>query len=100
VVVVLAAQDVYMQRAARRHGEGMEYVREHLCREITDLFASDAQVGHAIWARADIDDRARKSLLSVRFVMIGFRKKKMGGDKTRNLPRRAEQSPCRIDGSP
>jgi len=52
-----------MQRAARCHGEGMEYVREHLRREITDLVALDAQVGHAIWARADVDNRARKSLV-------------------------------------
>jgi len=48
VVVVLAAQDVYMQCAPRCHGEGIKYVREHLGREITDLFALDTQVSHAI----------------------------------------------------
>lgn len=62
VVVVLAAQDVYMQRAPRRHGEGVEYVGEHLCRKITDLFALEAQVGHAIRTRADVNDCTRKSL--------------------------------------
>ena len=66
VMVVLAAQDVSVQSTARRHGEGVEYVREHLCREITDLFALDAEVGDAIWARADVNNRTRKSLLSVR----------------------------------
>jgi hypothetical protein len=48
VVVVLATQDVYMQRAPRCHGKRIKYVREHLRREITDLFAVDAQVSHAI----------------------------------------------------
>lgn len=48
VVVVLATQDVYMQCAPGRHGEGIKYVREHLGREITDLFALDTQVSHAI----------------------------------------------------
>ncbi len=42
VMVVLATQNVHMQRAPRRHGEGVEYVREHLRREIADLFAFDA----------------------------------------------------------
>ena len=48
VVVVLAAQDVYMQRAPGCYGEGIKYVREHLRREFTDLFALDTQVSHAI----------------------------------------------------
>jgi hypothetical protein len=49
VVVVLAAQDVYVQRASGCHSERIKYVREHFRREITDLFALDTQVGHAIW---------------------------------------------------
>jgi hypothetical protein len=65
VVVVLAAQDIYMQRAPGCHCEGIEYVREHLRREITDLFALDTQVSHAIGTRADVDNCARKSLSSV-----------------------------------
>lgn len=48
VVVVLATQDVYMQRAPRCHGKRIKNVREHLRREITDLFALDTQVSHAI----------------------------------------------------
>jgi hypothetical protein len=48
VVVVLATQDVYMQRAPRCHGKRIKYVREHLRREIADLFALDTQVSHAI----------------------------------------------------
>ena len=63
MVVVLAAQDVYVQRAPRRHGKRVEYVRKHLCREVPNLFALDAQVGHAVRARANVDNRARKSLL-------------------------------------
>jgi hypothetical protein len=31
VVVVLATQDVYMQRASGCHGKRIKYVREHLC---------------------------------------------------------------------
>jgi len=65
-MIVLAAQNVYMQRAPRRHGEGVEYVREHLRREITDLFALDAQVGHAIGTRANVDNGTRKSLSAAR----------------------------------
>ena len=30
-MVILAAEDVDVQRAARRHGEGVEDVRKHLC---------------------------------------------------------------------
>jgi hypothetical protein len=48
VVVVLTAQDVYVQRAPGCNGEGIKYVREHLRRKITDLFALDTQVSHAI----------------------------------------------------
>ena len=48
VVIVLAAQYVYVQRAPGCNGEGIKYVREHLRREITDLFALDTQVSHAI----------------------------------------------------
>ena len=48
VVVVLAAQDVHMQCAPGCYGEGIKYVREHLRREITNLFALDTQVSHAI----------------------------------------------------
>ena len=48
VVVVLATQDVYVQRAPRCHGKRIKYVREHLRREITDHFALDTQVSHAI----------------------------------------------------
>ena len=42
MVVVLAAQDVYVQRTPRCHGERVEYVRKHLCREVANLFALDA----------------------------------------------------------
>ena len=48
VVVVLAAQDVHVQGAPGCHGKGIKYVREHLRREITNLFAFDTQVSHAI----------------------------------------------------
>ena len=65
-MVVLTAQNVYMQCAPRRHGERVEYVRNHFCREVADLFAFDAQVGHAVRTRANVDNRARKSLSYVR----------------------------------
>jgi hypothetical protein len=65
VVVVLAAQDIYVQRAPGCHGEGIKYVREHLRREIADLFALDTQVSYAIGTRANVDNCARKSLSSV-----------------------------------
>jgi hypothetical protein len=42
MMIILATQNVHMQCAPRRHGEGVEYVREHFRREIADLFAFDA----------------------------------------------------------
>jgi hypothetical protein len=95
-MVVLAAQNVYMQCAPRRHGEGVEYVREHLCGEITDLFALDAQVGHAIGTRANVDNGTRKSLSATRHDDRVF----CNTDTITDLPRRVEQSPCRIGESP
>ena len=42
MMIILATQNVHMQRAPRRYGEGVEYVREHLCREVANFFALDA----------------------------------------------------------
>ena len=62
VVVVLTPQDVDMEGHARSNGERVEYVGDHLRREVADLFALQVQVRHAIRPRADIDDRPRQGL--------------------------------------
>ncbi len=54
MMVVLPAEHVDMQRHARRDGERVEDVREHLRREVPDLFAFDAEVGDAEGAGADV----------------------------------------------
>ena len=64
MVIVRAPQNVDVQRAAGRHGEGVEDVREHLRAEVADLFALDAEIGKAVWARADVDDCPRQSLIT------------------------------------
>ena len=71
-------------------------MREHLRREITDLFALDAQVGHAIGTRANVDNGTRKSLSATRCDDLYSATEIQITD----LPRRAEQTPCRIDESP
>jgi hypothetical protein len=95
-MVVLAAQNVYMQRASRRHCKGVKYVRDHLRGEITDLFALDAQVGHAIGTRANVDNSARKSLSAAQCDDCILQK----GCIILDLPRRVEQIPCHIDEFP
>jgi hypothetical protein len=94
-MIVLTAQDVYVQCAPRRHGERVEYVRNHLCREVANLFAFEAQFGHAVRARANVDDRARKSLSYVRRDACLQQE-----DRHIDLPHRAEQSQCRSDECP
>lgn len=46
-MVVLPSQNVDVQRHARGNRERVEDMREHLRREVPDLFAFDAEVGDA-----------------------------------------------------
>ena len=66
MMVVFTAQDIHMQRHTGRHGKRVEDVREHLRGEVPDLLAFDAEVAHAVRARADVDDRAREGLYEAR----------------------------------
>lgn len=50
MVVVLAPQDVHMEGHASCDCERIEYVRDHLRREVADLFALQLQVRHAVRA--------------------------------------------------
>ena len=58
VVIVLSTKDVDMKSDASSYRERVENVREHLRREITDLFSLEAKVGDAIWSRADVYHRS------------------------------------------
>lgn len=62
MVVVLAAEDVDVERDAGSDRERVEDVREHLRREVPDLLALQPEVRHAVRARADVDHRARECL--------------------------------------
>jgi hypothetical protein len=49
-MIVLAPKDINMQGDAGCHGERMEDVRYHLCREVAEFFALESEVRHAVWA--------------------------------------------------
>lgn len=50
MVVIFPLQNIYMESHARRHGERVEDMREHLRGQISYLLALDAQVCDTIWA--------------------------------------------------
>ena len=58
VVIVLATQDVDVQRRSGRHGERIKNVWEHFGRKVPDFFTSKTEVGETIGARADVDHRS------------------------------------------
>ena len=83
VVVVLAAEAVDVERDARFLREGLEDVRDHLTREISDFLASlcelrssvscsacvlwasqahQAEFRDTVWARRDVDDCSAQGL--------------------------------------
>ena len=62
VMVVITAEYIDVQCHAGRHGKRVEDVRDHLCGEVSYLLALDAEVAHAVGARANVDDRARECL--------------------------------------
>ena len=62
MVIVLAAEDVNVERDPGSDGERVEDVREHLCREVPDLLALQPEVRYAVWPRANIDNSAGQCL--------------------------------------
>ena len=66
MVIVLSSEHINVQSDARSDRERVEDMREHLRREVPDLLALDAEVAHAVRARADVDDRAREGLCGAR----------------------------------
>ena len=58
VVIILPTKDVDMKSDASSYRKRIEDVREHLRREITDLFSLETKVGDAIWSRADVYHRS------------------------------------------
>ena len=54
VVIIFASQYIDVQSYASGDCERVEDVWEHLCREVSYLLPLDAQVRHAVWARAYI----------------------------------------------
>ena len=59
MVIILASEDVNVHRRARCDGERVKNMWQHLCREVADFFALHAEVGEAVWPRADVDNSAR-----------------------------------------
>ena len=59
MVVVLPSEHVDMECDPSGDGERVEYVREHLSREVADLLPLQLQVRHAVRTRADVNDGAR-----------------------------------------
>lgn len=62
VVVVLAAEDIDVKRDASRLCERLEDVRDHLGREVANLFPLELQVAAEVGSGRDVEDGARKSL--------------------------------------
>ena len=63
VVVVVAAQAVDVHGDAGALREAVQAVRDHLAAEVADLLALYAEIRKAIRPCADVNDRARKSLV-------------------------------------
>lgn len=61
-MVVLAAEDVDVERDAGALRKRLEDVRDHLAREVADLFALELQVAAEVRARRDVEDGAREGL--------------------------------------
>ena len=59
MVIIFASEDVNVHRRARRDGERVENMWQHLCREVAHFFALHAQVGEAVGPRANVDNSAR-----------------------------------------
>lgn len=66
MVVVLAVQDVDVQRDACLGREAVEDVRDHLAAQVADLFAPQLQMRVAVRTRRQVDDRARQGLVEGR----------------------------------
>lgn len=47
-MVILAAQHIDVERRPRRNRERVENMRDHLRREVADLFTLEAQVGDTV----------------------------------------------------
>lgn len=54
VVIVLATNDVYMQSNSCALSEGLEHVRDHLCRQVSDLFSLELQVTTEVRSTRDV----------------------------------------------
>ena len=56
VMVIFAAQDIYVQGHTRGHGKRVKDVREHLRRKVANLFPLYAEIGYAVRPWTDIND--------------------------------------------
>lgn len=64
VVIILATEDIDVQRRSRSHGERVENVREHFGGEVSDFFAFETEVGETVRASADVNHRPGQRLPS------------------------------------
>lgn len=62
MVVVLSPEHVDVKGDARGLRERLEHVRDHLGREVADLFPLQLQVAAKVGSRGDVEDSAREGL--------------------------------------
>lgn len=62
VVVVLSPKHVHVEGDARGLRERLEHVRDHLGREVANLFPLQLQVAAEVGSRGDVEDGAREGL--------------------------------------
>lgn len=66
MVVVEAPQDVDMERDASCLGERVEYVRNHLTREVANLFPLELKVAAKVRSGGDVEDCSCEGLDNAR----------------------------------
>ncbi len=59
MVVILAAQDINMQRAPRRYGKRVKDMWYHFCGQIADFFSLETKIGEAVGTGTDINHSSR-----------------------------------------
>ncbi len=79
MMIILPAQNIDVQCHAGRDGERVKDMRDHLRRQVPYFLPFQAELGNAVWSRANVDDCSRKSLRVMRTICCVV---KFGGKRT------------------
>lgn len=89
MMIVFSAQYIDVKRHAGRDGERIEYVGEHLGREVSNLFSLQPEISDTEWARAYVYHCSRERL----GLQLG---QLVRSDGIHYIPRRAVQNRSHI----